>query len=369
VADRDRRRRGSGRLIRAPGPGDGGSHAGRALIAHRALRARFERGDGMLRRDGRLHLPGTVAHLWPFARALVAALDLALMREGGPVDLSEIVQARLDALERYWDPRVAAYASDPPGTRIGGDVYYDDNAWAGLALVQLERLRPGSAPLARAAALASFAHGGWSQDASLRAPGGVFWVEQGRGLGARNHDRNAISTTPNAQLIAHLAALGVTPPPGDPDPPRMCDWVLSALTGDGGLIRDKIRGDGTLDVATWTYNQGSMIGLLAQLGRVSEAEALAARALDHYAARDYAGEPAEFVAIFMRNLLVLHARSADQSLRERIEAALRQRAAAEWSRARDGVAAQGRATLLEQSALVSLQALVAWDPATYDRLV
>jgi hypothetical protein len=321
----------------------------------------------MLRRDGRLNRPGAVAHLWPLARAFVAALDLALMREGGPVELGAIVQARLAALERYWDPRVAAYASDPPGQWVGGDVYYDDNAWAGLALVQLERLRPGSAPLDRAAALAAFARAGWSRDPELPSPGGVYWVQQGRGLGARNHDRNAISTAPNAQLIVHVDALG-----GGADrdltPTHMADWVLSALTGETGLIRDKIRGDGAVDPATWSYNQGSMIGLLAQLGRVAAGEALAARALDHYAAREYAGEPGEFVAIFVRNLLILHARSDDAGLRSRIEATVRERAAAEWSQARNGVAAGGRATLLEQSALVSLQALAAWDPAAYDRL-
>jgi predicted alpha-1,6-mannanase (GH76 family) len=321
----------------------------------------------MLRRDGRLRRPGAVAHLWPLARAFVAALDLALMREGGPVELGAIVQARLAALERYWDPRVSAYASDPPGAWVGGDVYYDDNAWAGLALIQLERLRPGGAPLDRAAALAAFARTGWSHDPELPSPGGVYWVAQGRGLGARNHDRNAISTAPNGQLILRLAALGGGAD-GDPSPAQMADWVLSALAGETGLIRDKIRGDGAIDPATWSYNQGSMIGLLAQLGRVAASETLAARALDHYTARDYAGEPAEFVAIFVRNLLILHARSGDSGLRSRIEATVHERAAAEWSRARDGVAAGGRATLLEQSALVSLQALAAWDPADYDRL-
>jgi hypothetical protein len=337
----------------------------------------------MLRRDGRLRRPGAVAHLWPLARAFVAAVDLALMREGGPLELGAIVQARLAALERYWDPRVCAYASDPPGAWVGGDVYYDDNAWAGLALVQLERLRPSSAPLDRAAALAAFARAGWSHDPDLPSPGGVYWVQQGRGLGARNHDRNAISTAPNAQLILHLAALGADAGAdgeaiaaggsgdrvgADPSPAQMADWVLSALAGETGLIRDKIRGDGAIDPATWSYNQGSMIGLLAQLGRVAAGETLAAGALDHYAARDYAGEPAEFVAIFVRNLLILHARSGDAGLRSRIEATVRERAAAEWSRARNGVAAGGRATLLEQSALVSLQALAAWDPADYDRL-
>ena len=44
---------------------------------HRALRGRFERRAGTLRRAGRLRSPRAVAHLWPFARAFVAALALA----------------------------------------------------------------------------------------------------------------------------------------------------------------------------------------------------------------------------------------------------------------------------------------------------
>ena len=342
-----------------------GGYAERALSAHRALQRRFARGDGMLRRDGRLHRPGAVAHLWPAARAFVATLDLAGIAGGAPAELDAIIDAHLAALERYWDPRVRAYASDPPGARIGGDVYYDDNAWAGLALVQLERLRPTAAPLQRATALAAFARGGWSRDAGLPSPGGVFWVEQGRGVGARNHDRNAISTAPNAQLSVHLAELGADTPAA-PDAAEMADWVTGALAAEGGLIRDKIRGDGTIDRATWSYKQGSMVGLLTQLGRLADAEALARRALDHYAATAYAGEPAAFVAIYLRNLLGLHHRTADPALRARIADTLRERADALWADARDGLAGRGAATLLDQSALVTLQALAAWDPADYN---
>jgi Glycosyl hydrolase family 76 len=235
----------------------------------------------------------------------------------------------------------------------------------GLALVQLERQRPGHSRLDRAAAVADFARAGWNTDPSAPHPGGVFWVQQGRGLGARNHDRNAISTAPNAELILHLGALGE--PPAQPDPLQMATWVSETLGNGHDLFRDKIRGDGTIDPALWSYNQGSMLGLHALLfdrggphaaGHLHRAQAIARAALDHYQRRRFAGEPLEFVAIFMRNLLLLSARTADEALARRIGEALRERADAAWPVSRT-------ATLLQHSAAVTLQALAAWDPADY----
>jgi hypothetical protein len=338
----------------------------------------------MLRRDGIVHLPGSVAHLWPFARAFVATLDLAGIPDavaggsaGGGTAVGKaaavpVIAHRLAALERYWDERGPAYASDPPGTRTGGDIYYDDNAWVGLALVQLELLAPGTAPLQRAAAIVRFARAGWDGEVGVPHPGGVFWVQQGRGVGLRNHDRNAVSTAPNAQLIVHLEALGHpdVDPGAQPAAAAMGAWVERTLDagGDGcGPFWDKLRGDGTIDRATWSYNQGSMLGLYALLSdrdagdapsHLRRAESIARAALDHYSSRRYDGEPVEFVAIFMRNLLQLSARTADEPLRHRIAQALGERAEAAWP-------ISATATLLEHSAAVTLQALAAWDPSTY----
>jgi hypothetical protein len=350
---------------------DATTFAGRALEGHASMCARFERADGSLRRDGRFHLPGSVAHVWPFARAFIATLDVAgippPLRDGSRFDADAVIARRLRTLERYWDERGPAYASDPPSwlTRLlgGGDIYHDDNAWVGLALVQLAHQRPGQSRLDRAAALADFARVGWDTDPRAPHPGGVFWVQQGRGAGSRNHDRNTVSTAPNGQLILHLEALGERS--GSPDPAEMARWVADALGNGQNLFRDKIRGDGTIDAALWSYNQGSMLGLLAGLSdraggetpsRLRQAEATARAALDHYASRRYSGEPPEFVAIFMRNLLQLSARTADEALRRRIAEALRERAEAAWPIA-------PTATLLQHSAAVTLQALAAWDPA------
>ena len=247
--------------------------------------------------------------------AFVAAVDLL----GVPRDLrlgfdaDAAVSAHLGALEVYWDDRARepAYASDVVGSRFGGDRYYDDNAWVGLGLMQLERLRPGRGHAERAATLFRFAADGWDARPDAPSPGGVFWVEQGRGKGAANHDRNVVSNAPNAQLGLHLAELasgGAEARPGG-DHTRAQDmyaWVNVTLDAGRtagapgtGLFFDKLRGDGTLDETLWSYNQGSMVGANVLLARraaataganadasvtyLGRAEAIAVNALRHYA--------------------------------------------------------------------------------------
>ena len=66
----------------------------------------FAHGDVLYRRDGKLRLPRTAAHLWPFSRALVATLDL--------VGIADELSADIDA-----DAAVAASLkrSTATGTR------------------------------------------------------------------------------------------------------------------------------------------------------------------------------------------------------------------------------------------------------------
>jgi len=374
-----------------------GVYAARAGRAYAAMQNGWRRGDGLYRRDGRLRMRGAAAHLWPFARAIVATLDLAGIEHGlvEGFDAEAAIADRLQALERYHDPGgdgPPAYSSDVLGTRFGGDRYYDDNAWVGLALVELERLRPGAGDLARAEELFGFAAGGWDRRLDAPSPGGVFWVEQGRGVGARNHDRNTVSNAPNAELGLHLAELrGVTVDGVE----EMYEWVLATLDasrdGDSpgsGLFWDKLRGDHTLDDTLWSYNQGSMLGanvLLARRGEggpgagragaaggpryLARAEAIARKALRHFGGGGFDRQPAAFNAIFFRNLLLLHAATDDDSLRTEIIAAMRGYADRAWDERRgddDRFHFSGHApTLLDQSAMVQLLALLAWDPAWY----
>jgi hypothetical protein len=352
----------------------------------------FHTRSGRYRRDGCLHLPWSPAHLWPFARALAATIDLAGIGEGplDGIDLDAELDDRLRALERYCDPfrPPPAYASDPPGAMVGGDRYYDDNAWVGLALVELERLRPGSGWLGRADELYRFALGGWAAR-RMPSPGGVFWVEQGRGIGRRNHDRNVVSTAPNAALGLHVAELKGASTSGDGDlgAQEMYDWVLATLDASRGtespgtgLFWDKLRADGTLDRAVWSYNQGSMAGLNVLLARstddpgapyLARAEAIARRSLRHFASA-YDRQPAAFNAIFARNLLLLHDVTGDEPLRAEMIEALRRYVDWAWEERRDRRDRfhldPGGVTLLNQSGIVQVLALLAWDPVSYGRI-
>lgn len=379
-------------------------YAARAARAYAAMQRCFHARGGTYRRDERWHLPGAAAHLWPFSRALVATLDLAGIGDGlvGAVDIDGAIRERLEELERYWDPedQPPSYASDV-GRRMAGanrappaaDRYYDDNAWIGLGLVQLERIRPDAGYLDRAEQLFHFAVTGWSREQTPN-PGGVFWVEQGRGTGIRNHDRNTVSTAPNAALGLHVAELRA----GQPQtaqrearltigPVEMYDWVLAALDSSRGtdapgtgLFWDKLCGDGTIDRAFWSYNQGSMVGLNVLLARsaagagtdyLGRAEAIARKALRHFAG-GYERQPAAFNAIFFRNLLALGAATDDAALRAEIIEAIRAYVDRAWAQTRDRRdrfhLSRGGVTLLNQSAIVQLLALLAWDADAYGRV-
>ncbi len=370
-----------------------GAYAARAARAYAAMQRRFRTREGQYRRNRRLHAPGTVAHLWPFSRALVATLDLAGIGPGliDDFDADAAIAASLQMLERYWDPSgdAPAYSSDVLGTRLGGDRYYDDNAWVGLALVQLERMRPGSGCLDRAEELFRFAAGGWDRR-DVPNSGGVFWVEQGHGAGARNHDRNTVSNAPNAELGLHLAELRRIPVAalGSIGGQEMYEWVLATLDASResdsaatGLFWDKLRGDGTLDKTLWSYNQGSMVGanvLLARRGGgaqaeyLARAEAIARKALRHFAGRGYERQPPAFNAIFFRNLLLLHEATGDAELRIEIIEAIRGYTDFAWHERRDRRdhfhLSNGGVTLLNQSAMVQLLALLSWDPDGYRML-
>jgi Glycosyl hydrolase family 76 len=357
------------------------------------MQSRFYTRHGLYRRDGLVHRPRSAAHLWPFVRAFVATLDLAGVNEV-PVngfDADAAIAARLATLERYWDPAGPgyAYSSDIVRTRSPADRYYDDNAWVGLALIQLERMRPGGGRLERAADLFRFAVAGWDRRTNVPSPGGVFWVEQGRGAGVRNHDRNTVSNAPNAELGLHLAELtGLSA--GAPDsvgPEEMYGWVNTTLDAGlddnspaAGLFWDKLLGDDTLDQALRSYNQGSMVGanvLLARRGGeaqaryLARAEAIARAALRHYGGR-YEEQPPAFNAIFFRNLLLLHAATDDLNLRTQIRQAMQGYADGAWSERRDRRDrfhfSRAGVTLLDQSAMVQVLALLAWNPGDYRRL-
>ena len=119
------------------------------------------------------------AFLWPFSRALVGTITLAGVSSTlvGGASYQADVADRLTGLSRYWDRASAppGYDSYPPAPHgAGGDKYYDDQAWVGLAAAQNYAMTGDPISLADAKNVFNFVYpGGWAGGASFE-PGGIY---------------------------------------------------------------------------------------------------------------------------------------------------------------------------------------------------
>lgn len=225
----------------------------RARTAYEQLRRRFPLDESVF--------------VWPYGQVLEAAIEI-----NAPDDVEMLVAG----LARYCDG--VAYRS---GIR-GGDRFYDDNAWLGLAFMRIGRVDD-------AARVFRYVTTGW--DARR---GGVYWTE------GKNRDRNTVSTAPNGQLAIQLHAAT-----GHDEyrewAQRMHDWVDATLRDPhDSLYWDHVDGAGSIEKTKWSYNQGCMAGLKAALGMHADAEAIIAATLPRIN-----GQPLAFNAIFFRNALEL----------------------------------------------------------------
>jgi hypothetical protein len=272
------------------------------------------------------------AYLWPFSRALVGTLSLAGLSGGllGALDMQGAIKDRLTGLARYWDARATPPAYDSyvvPPLGQGGDKYYDDNAWVALALVEHHRMH-----MTKAQQLFNFGTSGWDRQASDPNPGGVFWVEQGRGQGRTNHDRGAGLNAGYARLGFHLHELTgsevydgdgtVSATPVALGALNMVNWVaeyLDSRKSGTGLYWNVIRRDGSVDTNLWTYVQGEMIGARALQYRIThdrryleQAEGIARETLATFGT--FTSQPPSFNAMCFQALLRLSTLTTDPNL-------------------------------------------------------
>jgi hypothetical protein len=310
-------------------------------------------------RSGRTLLDGphsrARAAVWPYSQVLAASLDVALVT-GDP----EPAIMLLDDLEHY---RVGPHYAPFPGS---DELYFDDNAWLGLAFAQAHHQMGDARYLAAAERIAGVLAGG------EHPRGGVAWRRQA------TPPRNTCATAPAAQVA--LLVHGRT---GDHHLRDFADRCLaflgSRLRGDDHLYADHLAPTGQVDQTRWTYNQGTPVGALLLRARtlpaaeaadaVQQAEDTARAALLHYGVEDRLwGQPAAFNGVYFRNLrrvagpLGHHARTACRSYLERA-----------WTTARDtrgwllggGIGRYDGAGTIDQAALVQLLALEALpDQAT-----
>jgi hypothetical protein len=240
------------------------------------------------------------SHAWPFSQALAATIAVARLG-GARSKARRAVPKRLRRLDSRFRSR-GVYRAVP-----GGDVYYDDNEWIAEDLLDWDALHRSPSARRKAARIFQAVVRAWDGDQWKTCPGGVQWTAA-RG----NDDRNTVSTA-NGAVVGLRLYLLTRREAYLRWSQRMIGWVEHCLHDTDGLYGDHIRGDGRVDRAEWSYNQGAMIEayrlLYAATGDrtdLTRAESIADATLASFRGR-WSKEPAAFAAIFFRRLLALAA--------------------------------------------------------------
>ncbi|GAA0938916.1 glycoside hydrolase family 76 protein [Kribbella koreensis] len=354
----------------------GGPHsaAAKAQASYQALNKYFDTGNqGLLLEEYPNTQQNPYSYVWPYSQAAVAAENLAGIPGAGRKADQEATR-RLGGYQPYWNATTTpkgydSYVRPPLGQ--GGDKFYDDNEWIGLNLIQHYQRTGDRSSLARAKEIFTLVEHGWDTDASHPCAGGTFWTQA-----PWSQDRNTISNGPGAELGAHLYLL-TRDKAYLTSAKRMYAWAQNCMLAPNGLYWDHIDLAGNVEKTQWSYNQGVMLGAGALLYKathdkkyLTDAKALAKASLAFYGTEDRLWkQPTRFNAIYFKNLLILDSVSHDRAY-TKVAQDYSDRA---WKETRDPATglfhfADGPVLLLEQSAMVQIDALLAWPRSKYDEL-
>ncbi len=366
----------------APVPAAGGGPSSsrslyRARTTYDALKKYFDTADGTgLVRE---QYPSAAedrpySYEWPLSQVHVAALDLAAAdRRYAPA-----LAIRARAQELFWNagggttglPGYDSYPVAPHGG--GGDMFYDDNEWVGLAKCQLHLQTGDRSALRRAQEIFALVESGWDTDPDHPAPGGVFWTQADW-----SRDRNTVSNMPGAQLGARLYQITGRSRYLESSL-RFYDWTNTHLRTPEGLYWDNVDLTGEIDRTVWSYNQGVPVGvgvLLYEATRdrryLSQARRTAEAAYRRYVTDGrLLTQPVFFNSIFFKNLLLLESVTGGSVYRR----AMADYADQIWSEQRDATTGlmhfddSGTTQAIEQAAAVQIFAVLAWPRALWHTL-
>ncbi|KAB8748970.1 hypothetical protein FH972_026521 [Carpinus fangiana] len=200
--------------------------------------------------------PGTIDSqhgyvVWPVAIGVWACAEAAL-RSKTKEDL-RILEVAVEAMDRHWNPHFRGYCA---WVYFDGnkDIYYDDNAHAGNALVTAFEASGNKRYLSRAREIVTgILDRGWDRSDN---PGGMMWHIDNK------NTRNACSTLAAAELALRLALHGVEEKQFCRDMAKSCIAFAEKhlLSKEEGLVMDAIHhqpdGSWKLDPMRWTYNSG-----------------------------------------------------------------------------------------------------------------
>jgi hypothetical protein len=301
------------------------SAQGRALATFEAIRSSrlFSPGHRLFGRRRWWLVRRDYEALWPFADAWSALCSLgSLPGYSEPLAMLDEMMRGLSSysregniLESQKEAGFESVVTPPLGS--GGDRYYDDNAWLGLALVRHHDLTKNSAVLRLAQRVFAFVISGWSTNTTWLVPGGIRWKEP-----TSNRSRNTCANGPAAELGARLHQ-----ETGDGNylewAIRIYDWTRRALLNADALYADQIAPGGNLTSTIWSYNQGSMIGagvlIAEETGHASYVDQAVETAASYVAQRsvgDLLTQDPAFNAVLFRNLLMLDGVRPDNRYRD-----------------------------------------------------
>ncbi|MCX5402044.1 glycoside hydrolase family 76 protein [Streptomyces sp. NBC_00102] len=363
-----------------PSPADGRSASrslSRARVTYRALERYFDTADGsgLVREQYPVAVDDRpYSYEWPLSQVHVAALDLAFVDPR----YAPALATRARAQELYWNPAggttgLAGYDSYPVAPHgDGGDMFYDDNEWVGLAKSQLHLQTGDRAALRRAEEIFALVESGWDTDAEHPSPGGVFWTQADW-----NHWRNTVSNMPGAQLGLRLHQITGASRYLESSR-RFYDWTNTHLRTPEYLYWDNLDLAGTVDRTVWSYNQGVPVGvgvLLYEATRdrtyLNQARRTAEAAYTHFVTEDrLLSQPVFFNSIFFKNLLLLESVTGGSVYRQ----AMADYADHIWSEQRDSAtglmrfAENGTTQAIEQAAAVQVFAVLSWPRGAWRTL-
>jgi hypothetical protein len=283
-------------------------------------------------------------HLWPFATTWSAAVTASTIPAGSGTGAAGDVVRHARALLAPFPRAAAAYRSPGSGYASsvvppvgpGGDRYFDDNAWLGLAASRHFEVTGDPAALEVARDAWRFVAEGWSTEEGAVHPGGVRWKDR-----PASRARHACSTAPGAEL-----AVLVHRHTGDEAALNFAlaayAWLHAALVDPSGLCFDHVQPDGRVDRTVWSYNQGSLVGAGLLLSEATGDRHLLAQATraaragrDHFGPELLVTQGAAFNAVYFRNVCLLAERAALPDVGRSIREAASGYAAHMWHASRD----------------------------------
>ena len=219
---------------------------------------------------------GRPAFLWPYTSYLNALAANIRCDPDSLYFLRDAYRDALDGLLQYDTGRgnreERSFAAAFGGQ---GDVYYDDNMWAALALLDAYRILQEPAYLTMSKQVVNFCCGGWDD----RLDGGVYWCESNKTT------KNTCSNAPLAIACARLYRVT-----GEASSLRWAEkiyaWTREHLRDPAdGLYYDQLTVDGILLTGKYACNAGCMLIAALELyestgkeGYLEDARQLAAAA-------------------------------------------------------------------------------------------